>query len=128
MNEQSGHFLIFRIDLTGSDIRLSERSLEFTSSMFSMVMSFVFEIIIIMKILCQSVYQNLCQSKMWVIRYLIGVDMEAVTVTVNSTENSRVYEKRMTKIFVIIKSLLSSPQFLSSFFNQHIITFLPIIM
>ena len=64
MNEQSGHFLIFRIDLTGSDIRLSECSLEFTSSMFSMVMSFVFEIIIIMKILCQLVYQNLCQSKM----------------------------------------------------------------
>lgn len=42
MNEQSV-FLVFGIDITGSDIRLCEYSFELASSTVFMVMSFVFE-------------------------------------------------------------------------------------
>ena len=42
MNEQSV-FLVFGIDITGSDIRLCEYSFELASSIVFMVMSFVFE-------------------------------------------------------------------------------------
>ena len=53
MNKQSRCFLISHTDLTAANIRLSKYSSEIASSVVSMMMSFVFETAIILKILCQ---------------------------------------------------------------------------
>ena len=47
MTEQSGRFLIFPIDFIAFNIRLSKSSFAIASSMVSMVMSFIFETIIV---------------------------------------------------------------------------------